>query len=102
MGVPGTMGEHWSDAAWSERAPSHDDLARARQSEAARRAVDEQYVRWLGLPDDEAGPFLRHLAEFDVRERARVLEEANERLQAAEAQRARFSRRISPRLAVRL
>jgi hypothetical protein len=85
-GASGTIGEHWADA-WDVSPPSADDVARAHQSTTARREVDLHYARWLGLPEDQVGPFLERLSLSGLRARAfeeRVAKEtaAHERLDA--------------------
>lgn len=42
-------------------------IEQALGSDLARRERDLQLARWCGLSDDEVGPLLRRLAEFDAR-----------------------------------
>lgn len=55
-------------------------VEQALASETARADRDRQLAAWCDLAEDEVGPFLRRLALFDLRERARqerqALEEA--------------------------
>ncbi len=64
-----TRGARWRADAWDVPGPSTADIHRAQVSEAARREVDLAYAAWLGLPDDEVGPFIDGLADFDRRTR---------------------------------
>lgn len=58
-------------------------LYEALRSDVKRRERDLQVARELRMAPDEVEPFLRRLALYDVREQARVEEEAAERLTAA-------------------
>lgn len=102
MGAPGTVGERWADEYDCPPPPSLEERWRARQSESARREVDLAWAAYCGLPDDELGPFLRRLAEYDARAITRAERAALDEARRMAGERRRVEARLAQPLAERL